>query len=91
MSNQADLAPRRFFPPRGRKLSTANVRGPWRPSGTVASAGVFAVVWSTPTGFTFWAPLHDFDQSSQLRLIEQCRWLDRYAGFPGAWPEGRAE
>lgn len=47
------------------------VRGFWRPSGTVASACVFAVVWSAGSG-DFWAPLHDFDRESQRCLIEQC-------------------
>lgn len=81
--------PRRFHPPCGGRLSFGNVRGPWRPSGTVGGLGVFAVVWSTRSG-EFWAPLHDFDAASQLRLIDSCRWLDRYAGYPGAWPEGRS-
>lgn len=80
---------RRFHPVRGRLLTLNNVRGPWRPSGTVGGVGVFAVVWSTHSG-DFWAPLHDFEPSAQLRLIEQCRWADMEAGFPGAWPTGRA-
>jgi hypothetical protein len=82
--------PRRFFPPRGQSLTLSNVRGPWRPSGTAGGLGVFAVVWSTRMG-DFWAPLHDFTPADQLRLIDQCRWLDRYAGFPGAWADGRSD
>lgn len=80
---------RRFVPLRGQRLTMAQIRGPWRPSAAVAGAGVFAVVWEMRT-CTFWAPLHDFTPSDQLRLIEACRWADRQAGFPGAWPEGRA-
>lgn len=72
---------RRFLPHRGQKLTMANVRGPWRPSGTVAGAGVFAVVWSTRLG-DYWAALHDFAPADQLRLIEACRWLDDATGFP---------
>ena len=84
-------APRRFLPLRGQLLTLANVRGPWRPSGAVSGAGVFAVVWSTRAG-DFWAPLHDFMPADQLRLVEACRWLDREAaGYPGVWPDGRSE
>lgn len=90
MSHHTNQGPRRFMPPRGRKLTVANVRGPWRASGCVGPLAVFSVVWSTRQG-DWWAPLHDFDPASQLRLIEQCRWQDRYAGYPGAWPEGRSE
>lgn len=82
--------PRRFFPPHGQTLTLANVRGPWRASAAVGCLGVFSVVWSTRKG-DFWAPLHDFAPTDQLRLIEQCRWLDRYAGFPGAWADGRSD
>jgi len=60
----------------------------WRPSGAVAGGGVFAIVWETYRG-SFWAALHDFEPSAQLRLIEDCRHLDRMAGFEGAWPDGR--
>jgi len=72
-------APRRFFPPPGGQLSLSNVRGPWRPSGAVAGAGMFSVVWSTHGG-DFWAPLHDFEPADQLRLVEACRWLDQISG-----------
>lgn len=82
--------PRRFFPLRGQLLTVANIRGPWRPSGTVAGTCGFAVVWSTRAG-TFWAPLHDFAPAEQLRLVEDCRHLDRIAGYAGAWPDGRCE
>ena len=81
--------PRRFFPRRGGRLTMGVIRGPWRPSGAVAGAGVFAVVWSTRSG-DFWAPLHDFEPADQLRLIDACGWVDQHAGFPGAWPEGRS-
>lgn len=67
--------PRRFVPLRGQYLTTGNIRGAWRPSGTVAASGVFAVVWETRSG-TFWAPLHDFAPADQLRLIEASRRLD---------------
>jgi len=80
---------RRFVPIRGQLLTMAQIRGPWRPSAAVAGAGVFSVVWEMRT-CTFWAPLHDFTPSDQLRLIEACRWADRQAGYPGAWPDGRA-
>ena len=79
---------RRFHPVRGRLLTMSSIRGPWRPSGTVGCLGVFAVMWSTRSG-ELWAPLHDFEPSAQLRLIEQCRCLDMEAGYPGAWPNGR--
>ena len=78
---------RRFAAPRGMLLTLEHVRGPWRPSGAVAGAGVFAVVWSTRRG-DFWAPLHDFAPADQLRLIEACRWLDQSSSRPGCRPEG---
>lgn len=64
--------PRRFHPRRGRVLTLACIHGPWRPSGAVAAAGVFAVCWTNYSG-SWWAALHDFDVPSQLRLIEACR------------------
>ena len=79
---------RRFQPVPGRLLTLDNIRGPWRPSGTAGGVGVFAVIWSARSG-DFWAPLHDFEPSAQLSLIEQCRWADIEAGYPGAWPNGR--
>ena len=69
-------APRRFLPRRGQALTLDVVRGPWRASGTVAGLGVFAVVWETRSG-PYWAAVHDFEPSDQLRLIEACRRLDR--------------
>ena len=79
---------RRLMPMRGRLLTLANIGGDWRPSGTAGGVGVFCVVWSTYGG-EFWAALHDFDQATRLRLLDECRQRDRDAGFPGAWPEGR--
>lgn len=70
---------RRFRPRHGAMLTMAAILGPWRPSGAVAGAGVFALVWSTRTT-DYWAALHDFAPSDQLRLIEECAWLDRVAG-----------
>lgn len=67
-----DGQPRRFYPPRGQLLTLDHIRGLWRPSGTVAGAGLFAVVWSTRCG-DFWAPLHDFEEAAQRRLVELCR------------------
>lgn len=84
------IAPRRFYPARGQSLSLSNIHGPWLPTGSVACCGVFAIVWSTRKG-DFWAPLHDFAPADQLHLIEQCRWIDHFAGFPGAWPNGRSD
>lgn len=81
-------APRRFMPRPGQALTLDNVRGPWLPSGTVNCCGMFAVVWSTRSG-DFWAPLHDFAPVDQLRLIDACRQLDRFAGHPVPWPKGR--
>ena len=69
------VAPRRFRPRAGHLLTMRNVRGLWRPSGTVAGAGVWAVVWETYCG-TFWAALHDFAPADQLHLIAACRRLD---------------
>ena len=86
----SDAPPQRFHPPRGHYLTMANIRGPWRPSGAVAGAGLFAIVWTTYRG-SFWAALHDFEPSAQLRLIEECQRLDRIAGFECAWPDGRFE
>ena len=80
---------RRFVPYHGASLTMSHIRGPWRPSGAVNGAGVFAVVWSTYSA-DFWAPLHDFAPADQLRLIESCRHLDRQRGFDGARPEGRS-
>lgn len=90
-SQQAPERPlRRFFPVRGGLLTLSQIRGPWRASGAVAGAGVFAVVWTTRGG-EFWAPLHDFTPVDQAALIDACRRLDRQAGYPGAWPDGRCE
>lgn len=72
--------PRRFYPRRGELLGVQHVRGFWRPSGTVASACVFAVIWTTRNGATWWAPLHDFTPAAQLELIEQCRRMDHACG-----------
>lgn len=74
-----EQAPRRFYPTPGRRLTLSSVRGPWRPSGTVAGVGVFAVIWTTPSGALLWAPLHDFEAIDALRLIEACRGLDQEA------------
>jgi len=80
--------PRRFRPPAGSRLTIENVRGAWRPSGSVDGACVFAVVWST--GFRqFYAPLHDFCPASQLQLIEACRRMEAEERRHGAWAEGR--
>ena len=76
---------RRFYPPRGRALTIDCIRGLWRPSCSVAGAGVFAVVWSTRRG-DFWAPVHDFCQADQLRLIEACRLIDTLANGPRSNP-----
>ena len=69
---------RRFRPRHGEVLTMDCIRGHWRPSGTVAGAGVFAVVWSTRSG-DFWAAVHDFCEADQLRLIDACRRVDRQA------------
>jgi hypothetical protein len=74
--------PRRFYPRAGRRLSVHNVRGEWRPSGTAAGVGVFAVVWSTPSG-AWWAPLHDFEPAAQLHFIAACAELDQEADGRG--------
>lgn len=79
--------PRRFLPAPGTLLTLSNIRGPWRPSGSVAGCGVFAVVWST-FGGEFWAPLHDFQPADQQRLIYACRSLDQACGYSGAWSDG---
>lgn len=78
--------PRRFYPRRGELLGVHHVRGSWRPSGTVAGAGVFAVIWTTSRGATWWAPLHDFTPAAQLELIAQCRRLAQAA----EWPPGES-
>jgi len=71
----APRPPRRFWPPAGEQLSIHDIRGPWRPSGSVAASCVFAVVWSCGHR-ELWAPLHDFAPIDQLRLIEACRRAD---------------
>jgi len=91
MSRIANSRPlRRFLPSSGALLTMKQIRGPWRPSGAVACAGVFAVVWSTYDG-EFWAPLHDFAPADQLRLIDACRHLDQAHGVPSVWSEGRGK
>ena len=77
--------PRRFYPACGQTLTLSNIRGPWRPSGSVAGAGIFAVIWQTYTA-AYWAPLHDFALADQLRLIEACRRIDQEAGLGLGWP-----
>lgn len=72
---------RRFCPTRGRAFTIDCIRGLWRPSGSVAGAGVFAVVWTTRSG-DFWAPVHDFCAADQLRLVDACRQIDREANGP---------
>lgn len=71
VASDRDAAPRRFRPRPGQFLTLSNIRGPWRPSGTVAGA----VVWETHGG-GFWAALSDFAPADQLRLIDACRRLD---------------
>ena len=88
-SRPASNAPRRFWPRQGTLLNRGQIHGPWRPSGTVEACGFFAVVWSTPSG-EFYAPLHDFDHTTREELICECAHGDREAGYPGAWPWGRA-
>jgi len=80
---------RRFFSSCGGLLTLSQIRGPWRPSGAVAGAGVFGVVWSTHGG-NFWAPLHDFEPADQLRLIDACRHLDQASGHRGSRWDGRS-
>ena len=87
-SEAPDAPPRRFLPLRGHLLTLANIRGPWRPSGSVAGVGVFAVVWETWRG-SFWPPLHDFSAPDVLRLVEACRRLEHEAGLPGASQDWR--
>lgn len=83
-----DEGPKRFWPKQGSLLNRRHIRGPWRPSGSVAGCGMFAVVWSTGSG-DYWAPLHSFDRSTQDDLIDECQAADRDAGYPGAWLWGR--
>lgn len=76
-------APKRVRPRRGCLLSMDCVRGDWRPTGAVAGAGVFGVIWTTGGG-SWWAPLHDFTQGAQQHLIGECRRLDveAFGGHP---------
>jgi hypothetical protein len=76
MSGASNRSLQRIWPASGRPITRAQIRGPWRPSGAVGGAGVFAVVWSTSRG-DFWAPLHDFELADQLSLIDDCRHLDQ--------------
>lgn len=73
-------APRRFRPKHGRLLTLEAIKGPWRPSGAVAGAGVFAVIWATERG-SWWAPLHDFESSAMRNLVDQCRAVDQEANW----------
>ena len=75
VTNAPTAAPRRFRPRAGTLLTLANVRGPWRPSGTVGGVGIWALIWTTRAG-SFWAALSDFETVDQLRLIEACRRID---------------
>ena len=68
-------ATRRLRPHAGRLLTIADISGPWRPSGSVAGAGVWAVVWESRSE-KVWAALADFNHADQLRLIEECRRVD---------------
>ena len=80
--------PRRFWPAPGARLTISNIRGPWRPSGSVAASCVFAVVWST--GYSeLWAPLHSFEPIDQLRLIEACRRTEAEEQRHSTWSEIR--
>lgn len=76
--------PRRFIPRPGVPLTIENIRGHWRPSGSVAGMGCFAVIWETYTA-TYWAPLHDFAPLDQLRLVESCRQLDQEGQRAPRW------
>jgi len=77
----------RFRAPHGRRLTIANIHGPWRPDSVIGGTRVFAVIWSTPMRY-FWAPLHDFEPACQLRLIEACRaQFERPCVAPGGWVE----
>lgn len=84
----SDEGPKRFWPKQGTSLNRGHIRGRWRPSGSVAGCGMFAVAWSTGSG-EFWAPLHDFDQVTRDDLIAECQAADHNAGYDGAWPRGR--
>lgn len=75
---------RRWWPSRGQPVPLSAIRGAWWPSGAVAGAGVFAVVWATRTTL-FWCPLHDFAPADQLRLIDECRSADDRQGDRRAW------
>ena len=66
--------PRRSVAREGHRLKLDTIRGP-APFGTVGGVGVFAIVWETAGG-PYWAALHDFEPSDQLRLFESCRRLD---------------
>lgn len=79
---------RRAQLPRGNPLTMSDIRGEWHPSGSVAGAGVFAVVWSTRAA-KVWAPLHDFTTGAQMQLIEACRQQDPATGSSLPWPKGR--
>jgi hypothetical protein len=68
-------APRRVVPIRGQLLRMSVISGPWRPSGSIAGGGIFAVVWDGRSG-PCWAALHDFSEADQRRLVEACRRLD---------------
>jgi hypothetical protein len=83
-----DAKARRFRLRAGQALTSDNVRDPWRPSGTVSSASIFAVMWTARSG-VLWTALPDFEPADQLRVFDACRNLDRQAAFLGAWPRGR--
>lgn len=51
---------------------------------------MFVVTWLTART-RWWAALHDFALEDQRQLIAECAHHDRHRGYPGAWPDGRAE
>jgi hypothetical protein len=55
-----------------------DIKGQWHPSGAVAGAGIFAVIWQTARGVC-WAALHDFEPAAQLTLVSACRANDHEA------------
>lgn len=81
---------RRFLPAPGQRLTRACIRGAWWPSGAAGGGGMFVVTWLTART-RWWAALHDFALEDQRQLIAECAHHDRHRGYPGAWPDGRAE
>jgi hypothetical protein len=61
------------------RLTRANIYGKWR---ACTEKGLYAVQWGR-----FWAYAHQFDASSQLLLIEECKTAQYQRDYPHVLPQ----